>query len=41
MTEHEDPDAQERQDAWTALGIHIDVPHPARVYDYILGGCFL
>lgn len=38
MTEREDEGGQERQDAWTALGISIDVPHPARVYDYMLGG---
>ena len=29
---------QEQQDGWTELGIRIDVPHPARVYDYMLGG---
>ena len=38
MTGHEDSDGQERQDEWTALDIRIDIPHPARVYDYILGG---
>lgn len=38
VTEREDKGGQERQDAWTALGISIDVPHPARVYDYMLGG---
>jgi len=36
MTEQENPDG--REDAWTALGIRIDIPHPARVYDYMLGG---
>jgi hypothetical protein len=29
---------QERHDRWKALGIRTDVPHPARVYDYLLGG---
>jgi SAM-dependent methyltransferase len=38
VSAHEDQDEQERQDAWTALDIRIDIPHPARVYDYILGG---
>jgi SAM-dependent methyltransferase len=33
MAEHE-----ERQDLWQALGIRTDIPHPARVYDYLLGG---
>ncbi|HTU72575.1 MAG TPA: SAM-dependent methyltransferase [Trebonia sp.] len=34
------PDVDERQagERWTALGIRIDIPHPARVYDYMLGG---
>jgi SAM-dependent methyltransferase len=31
-------DGQEQQDEWAALDIRIDIPHPARVYDYILGG---
>jgi SAM-dependent methyltransferase len=31
-------DAQEKQDAWTSLGVRTDIPHPARVYDYMLGG---
>jgi SAM-dependent methyltransferase len=35
MTE---PDEQEQRDSWTALGIRTDIPHPARVYDYMLGG---
>jgi SAM-dependent methyltransferase len=35
MTEQ---DEQERQDRWKALGIRTDIPHPARVYDYLLGG---
>jgi SAM-dependent methyltransferase len=38
VTTHEDADGQDRQDSWTALDIRIDIPHPARVYDYILGG---
>jgi hypothetical protein len=38
VTRQEDQDGQERQDEWTALDIRIDIPHPARVYDYILGG---
>jgi SAM-dependent methyltransferase len=29
---------QEPRDKWTMLGIRTDIPHPARVYDYILGG---
>jgi hypothetical protein len=33
-----EPDDQERHDRWIALGIRTDVPHPARVYDFILGG---
>jgi len=32
------PDEQERHDRWTASGIRTDIPHPARVYDYLLGG---
>ncbi|HET9894422.1 MAG TPA: SAM-dependent methyltransferase [Streptosporangiaceae bacterium] len=32
------PDEQERHDRWEASGIRTDVPHPARVYDYLLGG---
>ncbi|HEX6523627.1 MAG TPA: SAM-dependent methyltransferase [Streptosporangiaceae bacterium] len=35
MTEQEERD---RQDRWRALGIRTDTPHPARVYDYLLGG---
>jgi hypothetical protein len=31
-------DDQERRDRWKALGIRTDIPHPARVYDYLLGG---
>lgn len=33
-----DQDDQERRDRWKALGIRTDIPHPARVYDYLLGG---
>jgi hypothetical protein len=33
-----DTDEQEAQDRWIALGIRTDIPHPARVYDYMLGG---
>jgi len=29
---------QEQQGSWEALGIRTDIPHPARVYDYMLGG---
>jgi SAM-dependent methyltransferase len=32
------PDEQERDVRWRASGIRTDVPHPARVYDYLLGG---
>jgi S-adenosyl methyltransferase len=31
-------DDQERRERWQALGIRTDVAHPARVYDYLLGG---
>jgi hypothetical protein len=31
-------DAREALDSWTALGVRTDVPHPARVYNYLLGG---
>ena len=34
----EDPGGQERRDSWAELGIRLDIPHPARVYDYMLGG---
>jgi hypothetical protein len=33
-----DLDDQERHDRWVALGVRTDIPHPARVYDFILGG---
>jgi SAM-dependent methyltransferase len=29
---------QEQRDAWLALGARTDIPHPARVYNYLLGG---
>jgi SAM-dependent methyltransferase len=29
---------QERRDRWEELGIRTDIPYPARVYDYLLGG---
>ncbi len=35
MTQQEE---QRREDHWKALGIRTDIPHPARVYDYLLGG---
>jgi hypothetical protein len=31
-------DEQEQYDRWKAMGIRTDIPHPARVYDYLLGG---
>jgi hypothetical protein len=31
-------DEQEQSDRWKAMGIRTDIPHPARVYDYLLGG---
>ena len=31
-------DEQAQHDRWKALGIRTDIPHPARVYDYLLGG---
>jgi hypothetical protein len=35
MTEQDDRTRRER---WKALGVRTDTPHPARVYDYLLGG---
>jgi S-adenosyl methyltransferase len=35
MTEQ---DEQARHESWIAIGVRIDVPHPARVYNYLLGG---
>src|ERR1700759_3542081 len=29
---------QDQRASWVALGIRTDIPHPARVYDYVLGG---
>jgi hypothetical protein len=36
------PDEQARHESWIAIGIRTDIPHPARVYNYLLGGkdCF-
>jgi len=31
-------DEQELRDRWKALGVRTDMPYPARVYDYLLGG---
>jgi SAM-dependent methyltransferase len=28
----------EQDQSWSSLGIRTDIPHPARVYDYMLGG---
>jgi hypothetical protein len=36
--QHLDPSEQERHDRWVSIGVRTDIPHPARVYDYILGG---
>jgi hypothetical protein len=33
-----DQDEQDRRDHWQALGVRTDIPYPARVYDYLLGG---
>jgi SAM-dependent methyltransferase len=38
MAEPASQDTQEKQDAWTSLGVRTDIPHPARVYNYLLGG---
>jgi SAM-dependent methyltransferase len=35
MTEQ---DESARHDSWVAIGIRTDMPHPARVYNYLLGG---
>lgn len=37
VTGHDDLYEQEAQDRCIALGIRIDIPHPAWVYDYMLG----
>jgi hypothetical protein len=31
-------DAREALDSWASLGVRTDIPHPARVYNYLLGG---
>ena len=33
-----DASQREAHERWIALGIRTDIPHPARVYDYMLGG---
>jgi hypothetical protein len=38
VTGHDDADEREARERWTELGIRVDIPHPARVYDYMLGG---
>ena len=38
MVEPAGQDTKEKQDAWISLGVRTDIPHPARVYDYMLGG---
>jgi hypothetical protein len=35
MTEQ---DEQARHDSWISIGVRTDMPHPARVYNYLLGG---
>jgi hypothetical protein len=37
VTGHDDADEREAQERWIELGIRVDIPHPARVYDYMLG----
>jgi hypothetical protein len=34
ISEHEQRDAQR------AIGVRTDIPHLARIYNYLLGGCF-
>jgi hypothetical protein len=29
---------EDHQESWKALRLRTDIPHPARVYDYMLGG---
>jgi SAM-dependent methyltransferase len=36
MTEQQDDQA--RHDTWIEIGVRTDIPHPARVYNYLLGG---
>lgn len=38
MSEPEGPEERARHDRWVELGVRTDIPHPARVYDYMLGG---
>jgi hypothetical protein len=38
VTGHDDADEREARERWIELGIRVDIPHPARVYDYMLGG---
>jgi SAM-dependent methyltransferase len=38
MTAQDEANEEERRARWQALGIRTDVAHPARVYDYLLGG---
>jgi hypothetical protein len=33
-----DADEREARERWIELGIRVAIPHPARVYDYMLGG---
>jgi hypothetical protein len=37
VTGHDEADDREAQERWIGLGIGVDIPHPARVYDYMLG----
>ena len=34
-----DPGAEDGGSA--TIDLRTDLPHPARIYDYLLGGCFL
>jgi S-adenosyl methyltransferase len=38
MTEQDQREEHERRERWHALGIRTDIAHPARVYNYLLGG---
>jgi SAM-dependent methyltransferase len=31
-------ESEDHHESWKALGLRTDIPHPARVYDYMLGG---
>jgi SAM-dependent methyltransferase len=33
-----EPDEQSARESWKALGLRTDIPHSARVYNYLLGG---